>query len=101
MCSRVVLENLAVDSYLYVFISTSRETSRYYLVPRSKNAWSYTSTPVPRLYGVVLKHRNNFTFTLLVCINHALRVLLLHHFPYAFFKASDFLFYLWILLDIW
>jgi len=30
-----------------------------------KNAWSYTSTP-SRLHDVVLKHKDNFTFTLAV-----------------------------------
>jgi hypothetical protein len=52
-----------------------RETSHHLrLVPRSKNAWSYTSTPPILLHGVVLnevmdpfrpwylvKHRGNFT----------------------------------------
>jgi hypothetical protein len=33
-----------------------------------KNERSYTSSPPPRLYGVVLKHRNNFTVTSLFCI---------------------------------
>jgi hypothetical protein len=27
-----------------------------------KNVWNYTSTP-PCLHGVIIKHRNNFTFT--------------------------------------
>jgi hypothetical protein len=37
-----------------------------HLVPRSKNAWSYTSTPhyVFMLWWLI-KHRDNFTFTLL------------------------------------
>jgi hypothetical protein len=36
-------------------------TIHFYLVPRSKNAWSCTSTPPIRLHGVVLvKHRDNF-----------------------------------------
>jgi hypothetical protein len=29
-----------------------------------KNAWSYTSTLLTRLHGAVLRHRDNFTFTL-------------------------------------
>jgi hypothetical protein len=44
-------------------------TTHPHLVPMSKNAWSYTSTPPKRLYGVVLsweKHRDNFTFTLCI-----------------------------------
>jgi hypothetical protein len=42
-------------------------TTDLHLVPRSKNAWSYTATPQVHLHGVVLslkKQRNNFTFTL-------------------------------------
>jgi hypothetical protein len=31
-----------------------READHSHLVPRSKNAWSYTSTPTIRLHGVVL-----------------------------------------------
>jgi len=41
-------------------------TTYLHLVPRSKNAWSYSSTPPIRLHGVVLskkKHRGNFNFT--------------------------------------
>jgi len=35
-----------------------------HLVPRSKNEWSYTSTPyTPSWSGAPLKHRDNFTFT--------------------------------------
>jgi len=34
-----------------------------HLVPRSKNEWSYTSTPPLHLHGVVLKAQGNFTFT--------------------------------------
>jgi hypothetical protein len=35
------------------------------IVPRSKNTWSYTSTSPICLHGVVLiKHRDNYTFTL-------------------------------------
>jgi hypothetical protein len=38
-------------------------TTHLHLVPMSKNAWSYTSTPPIHLYGVVLslkKHRDTF-----------------------------------------
>jgi hypothetical protein len=41
-------------------------TTHLHLVPRTKNAWSYTSTPPIRLNGVVLslkKHKDNFTCT--------------------------------------
>jgi len=31
-----------------------------------KNAWSYTSTPPIRPHGVVLRHRENFVFTLTI-----------------------------------
>jgi len=41
-------------------------TNHLYLVPRSKNAWSYTSTPQYAFVAWCLaKHRDNFTFTLL------------------------------------
>jgi hypothetical protein len=33
---------------------SGREADYSHLVPRSKNAWSYTSTPPKRLHGVVL-----------------------------------------------
>jgi hypothetical protein len=42
-------------------------TTHLRIVPRSKNEWSYISTPPIRLHGVVLsweEHRDNFTFTL-------------------------------------
>jgi hypothetical protein len=41
-------------------------TTHLHLVPRSRNAWSYTSIPPIRLHGVVLslKYRDNFTFYL-------------------------------------
>jgi hypothetical protein len=37
-----------------------------HLVPRSKNAWSYTSTPpvMPSWHGAQKKHRDNVTFYL-------------------------------------
>jgi hypothetical protein len=41
-------------------------TTHLHLVPRSKNAWCYTSTLSINLHGVVLGfkiHRDNFTFT--------------------------------------
>jgi hypothetical protein len=40
-------------------------TTHLQLVPRSNNAWSYTSTPPIRLHGLVLslKHGDSFTFT--------------------------------------
>jgi hypothetical protein len=40
-------------------------TAHLLLVPRSKNAWSYTSTP-PYVFMAwcFVKHRDNFTFTL-------------------------------------
>jgi hypothetical protein len=41
-------------------------TTHLHLVPRSKNAWSHTTTLPIRLHGVVLslkKHRDSFTFT--------------------------------------
>jgi hypothetical protein len=46
-------------------------TTHLHLVPRSKNEWSYTSTPPIRLHGVVLsykekKHRDSFTFAFAV-----------------------------------
>jgi hypothetical protein len=41
-------------------------TIHLHLVPRSKNAWSCTSTPLVRLHGVVLslirEHGDSFTF---------------------------------------
>jgi hypothetical protein len=43
-------------------------TTHLHLVSRSKNAWSYTSTPPIRLHGVLLswKYRDNFTMEKLV-----------------------------------
>jgi len=41
-------------------------TAHLHLVPKSKNAWSYTSTPQyasMALCSVKKKHRDNFTFT--------------------------------------
>jgi len=41
-------------------------TTHLHLVPRSKNAWSYTYTPLVRLHGVVFRlkgDRDKFTFT--------------------------------------
>jgi hypothetical protein len=39
-------------------------TTHLRLVPRSKNEWSYTSTPnTPSWRGAQLKHRDKFTFT--------------------------------------
>jgi hypothetical protein len=41
-------------------------TTHLHLVPRSKNAWSYTTTPPIHLHGGVFslkKHRDNFTLT--------------------------------------
>jgi hypothetical protein len=32
------------------------------LSPVVKNSWSYTSTPPIRFHGVVVKHRDNYTF---------------------------------------
>jgi hypothetical protein len=37
-----------------------------HLVPRSKNAWSYTSTPPIRPHGVLF--RDNFTFTFIITL---------------------------------
>jgi hypothetical protein len=38
-------------------------------MPRSKNEWSYTSTPnTPSWRGAQLKHRGKFTFTLIIII---------------------------------
>jgi hypothetical protein len=42
-----------------------------HLVPRSKNAWSYTSTPPIRLHGVVLcleKQRDNFIWLSIILV---------------------------------
>jgi hypothetical protein len=36
------------------FLDASTPHAHLYLVPRSKNAWSYTSIPPIRLHGVVL-----------------------------------------------
>jgi len=36
-------------------------TTHLYLVPRSKNAWSYTSTPPIRLRGVMLVKKSTGT----------------------------------------
>jgi hypothetical protein len=36
-------------------------TTHLHLVPRSKNEWSYTSTPPVRLHGVVLKQKSSGT----------------------------------------
>jgi hypothetical protein len=39
-------------------------TTHLHLVPRSKNAWSYTSTPQYAFMAwCLVKHRDNFTFT--------------------------------------
>jgi hypothetical protein len=39
-------------------------TTHLHLAPKSKNEWSYTSTPNTRSWrGAQLKHRGNFTFT--------------------------------------
>jgi hypothetical protein len=43
-------------------------TTYLHLVPRSKNEWSYASTPPMRLHGVVLslkKHRDKFTLAVI------------------------------------
>jgi hypothetical protein len=38
-------------------------TTHLYIVSRSKNAWSYASTPQSHLWhGAQLKHRDNFNF---------------------------------------
>jgi hypothetical protein len=38
-------------------------TTHLHLVPRSKNEWSYTSTPhYAFMAWCLVKHRNNFTF---------------------------------------
>jgi hypothetical protein len=42
------------DSFLGVKRPGVKLTIHLHLVPRSKNYWSYTSTPPIRLYGVVL-----------------------------------------------
>jgi hypothetical protein len=43
-------------------------TTYLHLVPRSKNEWSYTSTPqYPFMAWCLVKHRDNFTFTETVC----------------------------------
>jgi hypothetical protein len=40
-------------------------TTRLHLVPKSKNAWSYTSTPqYAFMEWCLVKHRDHFTFTL-------------------------------------
>jgi hypothetical protein len=41
-------------------------TTHLHLLPRSKNAWSYISTPqnINSWRGAQLKHRGKFTFTL-------------------------------------
>jgi hypothetical protein len=41
-------------------------TTHLYLVPRSKNAWSYTSTPhyAFMAWWCLVKHRDNFAFYL-------------------------------------
>jgi len=40
-------------------------TIHLHLVPRSNNAWSYTSTPQCAFMAwFLVKHRDNFTFTL-------------------------------------
>jgi hypothetical protein len=40
-------------------------TTHLHLVPRSKNAWSYTFTPqYVFMAWYLVKHRDNFTFTL-------------------------------------
>jgi len=39
-------------------------TTHLHLVPRSKNAWSYTSNPQYAFVAwCLVKHRDNFTFT--------------------------------------
>jgi len=41
-----------------------REGDHLHLVPTSKNAWSYTSTPqYASTAWCLVKHRDNFTFT--------------------------------------
>jgi len=41
-----------------------KPTTVLHLVPRSKNAWSYTSTPqYVFMAWFLVKHRDNFTFT--------------------------------------
>jgi hypothetical protein len=46
------------------FVMYVKLTIHLHPVQRSKNVWSYTSTPPIRLHGVVLTwHRDNFTFS--------------------------------------
>jgi hypothetical protein len=45
-------------------------TTHLHLVPRWKNAWSYTSTPqYVFMAWCLVKHRDNFTFTLLLLVS--------------------------------
>jgi len=39
-------------------------TTHLHLMPRSKNAWNYTSTPLQYIFMTwyLVKHRDNFTF---------------------------------------
>jgi hypothetical protein len=46
-----------------------READHSHPVPRSKNAWSYTSTLPIRLHGLVLKHRDSFPSTMDIAHN--------------------------------
>jgi hypothetical protein len=44
-------------------------TTHLLLVPRSKNGWSYTSTPQYLFMAwCSVKYRDNFTFTFYLCI---------------------------------
>jgi hypothetical protein len=43
-----------VKENMYIPYQVSTMTHHLHLVPRSKNAWSYISTPPIRLHGVVL-----------------------------------------------
>jgi len=79
-CGHTLLEELAVfrASFLthYFFLSSllfpwgqngrgAKLTTHHYLVPRSRNEWSYTSTPPIRLHGVVLSLKNRKTASFL------------------------------------
>jgi hypothetical protein len=44
-------------------------TIHLHIVPRLKNAWSYTSTPqYVFMVWCLVKHRDNFTFTIIIII---------------------------------
>jgi hypothetical protein len=69
-------------------------TTHLHLVPRSKNASSYTSTPPnkPSWRGAQLKHRDNFTLTLFI-----FNTLLTYSLTYSLHGAGHYLKSLWSL----